>query len=117
MNESSSMTKPVTNAATRSDEMTMDKTQCTFFGGVRSYFGEGTRILSHCRKSKCLRCFWNCQDDMWFSAHRATKGIKRFVLGAALGVQDSCHESFPSAQLGLVAALSIQNSQSDGHRS
>ena len=29
-----------------------------------------------------------CQDDMWFSAHLALKGIRRFVLGAALGVQD-----------------------------
>ena len=25
---------------------------------------------------------------MWFSAHLALKGIRRFVLGAALGVQD-----------------------------
>lgn len=28
------------------------------------------------------------QDDMWFSAHLAKKGIKRAVLGAALGVQE-----------------------------
>eukprot|EP00929_Paragymnodinium_shiwhaense_P091752 TRINITY_DN51656_c0_g1_i1.p1 TRINITY_DN51656_c0_g1~~TRINITY_DN51656_c0_g1_i1.p1 ORF type:complete len:568 (-),score=114.44 TRINITY_DN51656_c0_g1_i1:12-1604(-) len=28
------------------------------------------------------------QDDMWFSAHLARKGIKRLVLGAALGVQE-----------------------------
>lgn len=28
------------------------------------------------------------QDDMWFSAHLAQKGIRRAVLGAALGVQE-----------------------------
>jgi len=28
------------------------------------------------------------QDDMWFSAHLARKGIRRVVLGAALGVQE-----------------------------
>eukprot|EP00929_Paragymnodinium_shiwhaense_P077215 TRINITY_DN39760_c0_g1_i2.p1 TRINITY_DN39760_c0_g1~~TRINITY_DN39760_c0_g1_i2.p1 ORF type:complete len:377 (+),score=47.17 TRINITY_DN39760_c0_g1_i2:88-1218(+) len=28
------------------------------------------------------------QDDMWFSAHLARKGIKRYVLGSALGVQE-----------------------------
>merc|ERR1712157_711320 len=28
------------------------------------------------------------QDDMWFSAHLARKGIKRHVLGAALGVHE-----------------------------
>eukprot|EP00928_Gymnodinium_smaydae_P040161 TRINITY_DN27284_c0_g1_i1.p1 TRINITY_DN27284_c0_g1~~TRINITY_DN27284_c0_g1_i1.p1 ORF type:complete len:471 (+),score=108.96 TRINITY_DN27284_c0_g1_i1:201-1415(+) len=28
------------------------------------------------------------QDDMWFSAHLAKKGIKRRVIGAALGVQE-----------------------------
>ena len=27
------------------------------------------------------------EDDMWFSAHLALKGIRRFVIGAALGVQ------------------------------
>eukprot|EP00927_Polykrikos_kofoidii_P061977 TRINITY_DN56799_c0_g1_i1.p1 TRINITY_DN56799_c0_g1~~TRINITY_DN56799_c0_g1_i1.p1 ORF type:complete len:532 (-),score=85.85 TRINITY_DN56799_c0_g1_i1:122-1717(-) len=31
------------------------------------------------------------QDDMWFSAHLAGKGIKRYVLGAALGVQELTH--------------------------
>jgi len=32
----------------------------------------------------------NCryQDDMWFSAHLAKKGIRRWVLGAALGVTE-----------------------------
>lgn len=32
----------------------------------------------------------NCryQDDMWFSAHLARKGIRRYVLGAALGVTE-----------------------------
>ena len=28
------------------------------------------------------------QDDMWFSAHLARKGIRRWVLGGALGVQE-----------------------------
>ena len=28
------------------------------------------------------------EDDMWFSAHLALKGIRRFVIGAALGVQE-----------------------------
>ncbi|CAE7874382.1 hypothetical protein AK812_SmicGene14030 [Symbiodinium microadriaticum] len=36
--------------------------------------------------SDCQQCRY--QDDMWFSAHLAQKGIRRLVLGAALGVQE-----------------------------
>ncbi|CAE7456365.1 unnamed protein product [Symbiodinium natans] len=36
--------------------------------------------------SDCQQCRY--QDDMWFSAHLAHKGIRRLVLGAALGVQE-----------------------------
>mmetsp|Transcript_26551 Transcript_26551/g.61796 ORF Transcript_26551/g.61796 Transcript_26551/m.61796 type:complete len:529 (-) Transcript_26551:45-1631(-) len=34
----------------------------------------------------CKQCRY--QDDMWFSAHLARKGIRRLVLGSALGVQE-----------------------------
>ncbi|CAJ1396399.1 unnamed protein product [Effrenium voratum] len=34
----------------------------------------------------CQQCRY--QDDMWFSAHLAAKGIRRLMLGSALGVQE-----------------------------
>lgn len=48
----------------------------------RGFFDE--RVFQYDRA--CYQCRY--QDDMWFSAHLASKGIKRFVLGAALGVQE-----------------------------
>ena len=50
MNGSSSMTEPVTNAATRSDEMTMDKmtkSHLPSLGGLGAVFGEDIRMSSH----------------------------------------------------------------------
>eukprot|EP00435_Cladocopium_sp_Y103_P017473 s90_g4.t1 len=48
----------------------------------RGFFDE--RVFQY--DQACYQCRY--QDDMWFSAHLASKGIKRFVLGAALGVQE-----------------------------
>ncbi|CAK9082177.1 Uncharacterized protein SCF082_LOCUS39072 [Durusdinium trenchii] len=48
----------------------------------RGFFDE--RVFEY--GSACQQCRY--QDDMWFSAHLALKGIRRFVLGAALGVQE-----------------------------
>jgi len=48
----------------------------------RGFFDE--RVFQY--DQACQQCRY--QDDMWFSAHLALKGIRRFVLGAALGVQE-----------------------------
>ena len=64
-------------------------TLCT--STIATVSSAATRFTDQKAIDSQVQALFRClsQDDMWFSAHLAQKGIRRLVLGAALGVQES----------------------------